>query len=308
MPRYSIPLKDSLVVGHENPDGDSLSSIKAVLTHLRSNGKTAVARVAGKMPEHLAWILSEDDTPKELPEVEPTIVLDCGPDRVGFSVEEPIINIDHHVTRVEDHNPRNKVYVLDRCSTAAALRLDFGLVDDILLVGLYTDTLFMRAWAELQKCFRKIEVSDERAHAILSACRPTRDRKALAALRTAEIHRCRNGFLIAELKDEDDQAVVTEVMETLFRYAEGVCLIASNGLARLRTSNENVDVGSLAKLFGGGGHTFASGFDAKGKKTAIMSVIKQLDVPPSVPEAEEDKPPPKKNGKNGKNGKKEKKE
>ena len=191
----------------------------------------------------------------------------------------------------------------------------FGIVEDILLVGLYTDTLFMRAWADLQKCFRRIEVSDERAHAILSACRPTRDRKALAALRTAEIHRCRNGFLIAELKNEDDQAVVTEVMETLFRYAEGVCLIASNGMARLRTSNENIDVGSLAKLFGGGGHTFASGFDAKGKKTAIMSVIKQLIVPPSVPDpespkdSEEDKPTKKNgNGKNGQNGKKEKKE
>jgi hypothetical protein len=78
--------------------------------------------------------------------------------------------------------------------------------------------------------------------------------------------------------------VVTEVMETLFRYAEGVCLIDSNGMARLRTSNENVDVGSIAKLFGGGGHTFASGFDANGKKTAILGVIKQLVVPPSVPD------------------------
>lgn len=285
MPKYSIPLKDSLVVGHENPDGDSLASIKAVLNYLRAAGKTAVARVAGKMPEHLAWILSEEeDLPKEFPEVEQTIVLDCGPDRVGFDVGEPIINIDHHATRMEEHDPRSKTYVLDRCSTAAALILDFGITDDILLVGLYTDTLFMRSWAELQKCFRRIPVSDEKAQAILSACRPTRDRKALAAIQTAEIHRCRNGFLIAELHNECDPAVVTEVMETLFRYAEGVCLIASDGMARLRTSNDNVDVGSIAKLFGGGGHTFASGFDSNGKKTAIISVIKQLKVPPAVPE------------------------
>jgi phosphoesterase RecJ-like protein len=286
MPKYTIPLRDSLVIGHANPDGDSLASIKAVLNRFRAAGKTAVAKVAGKTPEHLEWILTEDDLPKEIPEVEQTIVLDCAPDRVGFAVdaEKPIINIDHHATRMEDHDPRKKVYVLDRCSTAAALILDFGIVDDILLVGLYTDTLFMRSWAELQKCFRRIDVSDEKAHAILSACRPTRDRKALAAIRTAEIHRCRNGFLIAELKDEANPAVVTEVMETLFRYAEGVCLIDSNGMARLRTSNENVDVGSIAKLFGGGGHTFASGFDANGKKTAILGVIKQLVVPPSVPD------------------------
>lgn len=295
MPKYSIPLKDSLVVGHENPDGDSLASIKAVLNYLRAAGKTAVARVAGKMPEHLGWILSEEDLPRELPNTEQTIVLDCGPDRTGFAVDGPIINIDHHATRMEEHDPRSKTYVLDRCSTAAALLLDFGITDDILLVGLYTDTLFMRSWAELQKCFRRIPVSDEKAQAILSACRPTRDRKALAAIQTAEIHRCRNGFLIAELQEECDPAVVTEVMETLFRYAEGVCLIASDGMARLRTSNENVDVGSIAKLFGGGGHTFASGFDSNGKKTAIISVIKQLVVPPSLPDA---------NGENGEEDKK----
>jgi phosphoesterase RecJ-like protein len=297
MSRYSIPLRDSLVVGHANPDGDSLSSVKAVINYLRLMGRMAVARISGKVPEHLSWILPEDDLPKELPRTEQTIVLDCGPDRIGFDTGDgPIVNIDHHLTRAEQHDPKSRIYVLDRCSTAAALILDFGIVDDILLVGLYTDTLFVRSWGELQQCFRKISVSDERAHALLTACRPTRDRRALAALQNAEIHRCRNGFLIAELKEEKDPAVVTEVMETLFRYAEGVCLIASDGMARFRTSNEKIDVGSLAKLFGGGGHAFASGCDATGKKTAIMSVIKQLEVPLSVPETDAE---PSKNGKNG---------
>jgi nanoRNase/pAp phosphatase (c-di-AMP/oligoRNAs hydrolase) len=171
------------------------------------------------------------------------------------------------------------MYILNRCSTAAALILDFGIPDEILLVGLYTDTLFMRSWNELQKCFHKIDVSDEHAHNILSACRPTRDKKALHVVQTAKIHRCRNGFILAET-EEKDQAVIGEVMETLFRYAEGVCLIDGTGKARLRTSNESVDVGAIAKTFGGGGHTFASGCDANGKRTALIAVIKQLEIPP----------------------------
>jgi phosphoesterase RecJ-like protein len=281
MSRYQIPVLDSLVVGHVNPDGDSLSSIKAVLNHLRANGKNAFAKVTGKIPDHLGWILSEDDLPREMPSFEQTIVLDCEPseERIGFPVEGNILNIDHHETRRAGHDPRNGIYVLDRCSTAAALILDFGIVDEILLVGLYTDTLFMRGWNELQKCFRKVKVTDERAHNVLSACRPTRDKKALQVVQTAKLHRCRNGFILAET-EEKDQSVISEVMETLFRYAEGVCLIDGLGKARLRTSNENIDVGAIAKMFGGGGHSFASGCDANGKRTALMAVIKQLDVPP----------------------------
>lgn len=281
MSRYQIPVLDSLVIGHVNPDGDSLSSIKAVLNHLRANGKTAFAKVAGKVPDHLGWILSDEDLPKDTPRFEQTIVLDCGPseERTGFSINGNIINIDHHETRRTSHNPRNGVYVLDRCSTASALILDFGIIDEILLVGLYTDTLFMRRWNELQKCFRKVKVSDERAHNVLSACRPTRDKKALQVVQTAKIHRCRNGFILAET-EEKDQGVISEVMETLLRYAEGVCLIDGLGKARLRTSNENIDVGAIAKMFGGGGHAFASGCDANGKRTTLMGVIKQLDVPP----------------------------
>jgi bifunctional oligoribonuclease and PAP phosphatase NrnA len=281
MSRYHIPVLDSLVAGHVNPDGDSLSSVKAVLGHLRAQGKTAVAKVSGKVPDHLGWILSEDDLPKDLPKVEQTIVLDCEPveERLGFRPEGRIFNIDHHETRRNSHDPKGDVYILNRCSTASALILDFGIDDEILLAGLYSDTLFMRSWGELQRCFRRINVSDDKAHNILSACRPTRDKKALHVVQTARIHRCRNGFILAET-EEKDQIVISEVMETLFRYAEGVCLIDGLGKARLRTSNENVDVGSIAKMFGGGGHRFASGCDANGRRTALVALIKQLEVPP----------------------------
>lgn len=289
MSRYEIPILDSLVIGHVNPDGDSLSSVKAVLNYLHSHGVRAFAKISGKVPDHLEWILSDDDLDKKNIKVEQTIVLDCEPvsERTGFDISGSIFNIDHHETRIKSHNPKKNVYVLNRCSTAAALILDFGICDDILLVGLFTDTLFIREWSELQKCFQKIKVSDEKAHTILSACRPTRDKKALHVVQNCKLHRCRNGFILAET-EEKDQSVISEVMETLFRYAEGVCLIDGLGKARLRTSNENVDVGSVARMFGGGGHTFASGCDANGKRTALIAVIKQLDIPPMRLEHEED--------------------
>jgi phosphoesterase RecJ-like protein len=282
MPRYQIPIRDSLVVGHADPDGDSLSSVKAVLNHLRSKGRSAKAMVSGKVPDHLGWILSENDMADDDFKCGQTIVLDCEPtsERVGFPLSGDVVNIDHHETRRGDHDPNCSTYVLNRCSTAAALILDFGILDEILLVGLYTDSLFIRGWNELQKCFRRIKISDDHAHIILSSCRPTRDKKALHVVQTAKLRRCRNGFIIAET-EEKDQGVISEVMETLFRYAEGVCLIDGMGKARLRTSNEKVDVGAIAKTFGGGGHSFASGCNVNGKRTVLMSVIKQLEIPPT---------------------------
>lgn len=285
MSRYNLPIMDSLVVGHLNPDGDSLSSVKAVINYLRRNGKKAVARVFGQIPEHLSWVLPESDVVENTPEwVKQTIVLDCAPtkERIGFEAGGPIINIDHHITRKKEHRPRSKIYVLDRCSTASALVLDFDITDDVLLVGLYTDTLFMRARKEALKVEEKLNIDDERSEEILSSIRPTRYMQALLGLKNAKLHKCRNGFLIAEV-EEKDSIVVSEIMDTLFRYSENVCLIDGNSRARLRTSNkylkESGNLASIATILGGGGHNFASGCDVSGKKTALFAVIKQLDVP-----------------------------
>lgn len=285
MGRYKIPLKDSLVVGHVNPDGDSLSSVKAVLNYLRANGKKAYGKVVGPVPEHLAWVLPEEDLPPDIPKVEQTIVLDCAPtpDRVGFDINGPIINIDHHTTRLEEHNTKKKIYVKDRCSTAAMLILDFDIVDYVLLVGLYTDTLFSRYWEELVKCFNVLSIPNEKAEQIMSAIRPTRYMQALIGIKHAKLHKCRNGFLIVE-SNEKDPLVINEMMDTLFRYSENVCLLNGDQQAKLRTSNKTlIESGALAeiaKLFKGGGHAMACVADATNKKTTLFGLIKQLEIIP----------------------------
>jgi nanoRNase/pAp phosphatase (c-di-AMP/oligoRNAs hydrolase) len=283
MSKYELPAKNSLVVGHVNPDGDSLSSIRAVVNYLHSKDKMAVVKLSGAVPEHLSWILDEDDLIRKVPEIEQTIVLDCAPteERIGFAVHGPIVNIDHHITRKKEHDPDNNIYVLKRCSTAAALILDFGIIDEILLVGLWTDTMFINDWREVLKVAGKLKLSDERAKEILTAIRPIRYTKALLGIKNAKFHRCRNGFLIVET-DEDDQTVVAEMMDTLFRYSEHVCLVDSSGQARLRTSNKDlIESGKIAEIshvFGGGGHNFSAGMHINGKRKALFAVIKQLEI------------------------------
>jgi len=285
MPKYKIPILDSLVVGHINPDGDSLSSIKAVVNYLKKNGKKAYAKIEGQIPAHLSWILSEDDLVNKIPEdIEQTIILDCAPteDRIGFKVSTPFINIDHHKFRIKDNSPRKKIYVLPRCSTASALILDFGIIENVLLVGLYTDTFFMRSLSEVCQAIKVLEIEDDKSSEILSSIKPHRYMQALLSIQNAKIHKCRNGFMIVEI-EETDQAVVSEVMDTLFKYSENVVLIDGKSNARLRSSNkeliESGKIAEVANIFGGGGHNFASGCDVSGKRTAFLGVIKQLDVP-----------------------------
>jgi nanoRNase/pAp phosphatase (c-di-AMP/oligoRNAs hydrolase) len=280
---YQIPIRDSLVVGHVNPDGDSLSSIKAVINWLRKNGKNAYTRLEGKVPEHLSWIISENDIVDYIPEVEQIIVLDCAPNskRVGFEFSQPCVNIDHHFIRKNEHSSKDNIYVLNRCSTASALVLDFKIFDPILLVGLYTDTLFTRSLNEVFETFKELEIEDDVAEEILSAIKPHRYMKALHGIQNAKIHTCRNGFLIAEI-EETDQGVVSEIMDTLFKYSENVVLIDGLSGARLRTSNkqliESETLSEVANIFSGGGHPFASKCDVSGKKTAFLGVIKQLKI------------------------------
>lgn len=289
MSRYALPLRDSLVIGHANPDGDSLSSIKAVIDHLRKNGKAAFARVVGDIPEHLSWIVSDDDFAGRDFEPEQTVVLDCAPteDRTGLPIADPVVNIDHHVSRKQEHSPAKRVYVLDRCSTAAALVLDFGITADVLLVGLYTDTLFMNSFNEVLKVARVLKLDDGRAKEILSAIRPTRYLQALIGIKNAKLHKCRNGFFVVET-EEKDPIVLSEMMDTLFRYSENVCLIDGCGQAKLRTSNksliENEKLLEIADIFGGGGHPYAAGCCANGKRTTLISVLKQLEIPENTME------------------------
>jgi nanoRNase/pAp phosphatase (c-di-AMP/oligoRNAs hydrolase) len=280
--KYKIPIRDSLVVSHINPDGDSVSSVKAVLNYLEKNGKYGYTKIIGEIPEHLSWILLEENFLKK--PVEQIIVLDCAPtvDRIGFKLPElNIINIDHHVSRIDEHSIRDNIYVLERCSTASALVLDFNIIDNILLVDLYTDTLFMRSLKEVFKVIKILDLNDIIMEKILSSLKPQHYKQTLSALKDSRLHKCKNGFLIVET-EEKDPLIVAEITDTIFRYSQNLVVIDGNNYARLRTSNQNlIDNGKLseiASIFGGGGNNYASATNIDGKKTTFIGVIKQLEI------------------------------
>jgi len=293
---YKLPIKDSLITTHADPDADGLSSSRAVAEHLKGLGKKAAIRLFGTIPSHLEWIVAKEQLVSSVPDwVEQIIVLDCGPEknRLGWELPEElqVVNIDHHSSRFFEHNPKKKRYIKDRCSTASMLMLDFGIVSPVLLTGLYGDTFFLkRLMSECVMCFNKLKktVDDEAAEKLLSSLRPSKDRRILDAIRDAKVRHCRNKFVIIELKDNEDPTVIAEITQTLHNYSESVCLIQPDGKARLRTRNPSVNVAKIAELFSGGGHAYAAGLDVSGgKASALKALVISLDIEPIVIDVEE---------------------
>ena len=259
---HKIPIKNSLITAHVNPDGDALSCIKAVSEYLTDHSKLTAIRVNGTIPNYLQWIVSNETTTTDIPPwVEQVIVLDSEPTpkRLGWEIPAnlPIVNIDHHIHRIEHHNPDNNVFVFDSCSVAAALILNFNIVNPILIVGLYTDTLFSRKWSELLKCFNKLQVSDEDEQFYINSIRPKNDKRTTEAVRKSKVKYYANGFAYVTVK-ETDYGVLEEVMRFFHRFNESVCLVSGDGVVKLRTDGKSMNVAKIAEELSGGGHHFAA--------------------------------------------------
>ena len=105
---YTIPLINTLISFHKNPDGDSLSSAAAIYHYLISNKKRAAIKFKGNIPKNLKWVIEDVEICNTLPEwAELVIILDAEPteERIGWKIPDnmSVLNIDHHAYRIKDH-------------------------------------------------------------------------------------------------------------------------------------------------------------------------------------------------------------
>jgi phosphoesterase RecJ-like protein len=281
---YSIPLMNSIITAHKNPDGDAISSVRAVYNYLILNNKKAVIKLIGDIPKNLEWILEGAEFSKKDPDwVENIIVLDCAPneERTGWELPKafPIYNIDHHINRIQFNNPDNCIHVISACSTASILYNRFGIKDDILTVGVYTDTLFTKSLTEVLQFLYHINIPEEKINLFLSRINSIPEKKLWDLLTESKIHHCRNGFVIAEI-EEDAPDIIESFIQILSKMNEAICLIyGKNKNVKLRTSNPNLDVSQIAKIYFGGGHKFASMCNINGKVSEFKNKIISLNIP-----------------------------
>ena len=284
-----------LVLLHQSPDGDTISSALALGTYLRRIGKKVDLAVNDGIPEVFEFLLSEEDIKKDflLGDYDLIIAVDCGDAlRTGFparleqiSKTKPLINIDHHF-----RNNLHKIAAFNLVDPEAAatsqiiyeLLKEFGAKIDsklatYVLAGIYYDTggfhhsnVTKRTLEVVSDCVR---LGGRMSQIVknISANKKTSSLKLWGiALKKMKVKS--NGVVYAVLKNKDlveagahtDEASgLVNLINSVSESKLALLLIETPDgkiKASLRTENDNVDVSAFARLFGGGGHRKAAGF------------------------------------------------
>ncbi len=297
------------LVSHPNPDGDTLGAAMAFAEYLQTLGKEVKIFCLTPVPDKFGFLknihlVTQD--PATFLDMDTITVLDCGDLRYAGVVEilkdhnAMIINIDHHATN-EKYGHLNMV-AIGAASTTEVVHNFFKFnnihitptMATALLTGLITDT---DNFSNSATSYTSLVASSEllRLGANWTAIhRALVQNKSIAILKLW-------GLILSRLnkKENTDMAYTYLTLKDLVKYeindddVEGI----SNFLNKLdgakislfiketadgkikgsfRTTNDDVDVSTLAKKMGGGGHKKAAGFTTDGTIENVVNKIIDL--------------------------------
>jgi phosphoesterase RecJ-like protein len=290
-----------IVTSHVRPDGDAIGSTVALTLALRAFGKQATAVLRDRLPDPYpdfpcaAEVQSADTLPDDGATV---VVLECGDlERTGLAGIEhhPVVNIDHH--------PGNTGFGIARWfdgSAAACAEMVFALIRDLgvtvtadmaqhLYVAIVTDTGAFRYPGVSPRTF-EICADLLRAGADpVTVARLLYDGHTLARLRL-------QAAVLATLDVVDDTIACLTVDDGTIAGA-GATAEDTDGLINIPLSVKRItaaaffkqgepgqyrvslrskgaiDVGQIARHFGGGGHKNASGCTLTGPLDEVRATI-----------------------------------
>lgn len=289
-----------IVVTHERPDGDAIGSCVGLALALSEAGKSASALMAGGLPSRYEFLPGAELVTKE-PVANSDLILavDCADgQRTSIRSDElprPIdINIDHHPTNTE-FAPIN---LIDTGAAATAEMLyeflpAWGLsrstaVATNLLVGILTDTIGFRTSSTTGKTLRiaaelietgvKMAELYDRVISRMSFVAANYWGAGLAKLKHED------GLVWTALTLEDrktigypgsDDADLVNLLMTIDE-ARVVALFVEQPGGRVKVSwrsQPEIDVSTVARSFGGGGHRPAAGAMIEGGLEEVESRV-----------------------------------
>ncbi len=291
-----------VITSHARPDGDSIGSSLALALALESWGKQVRVVHADPPPHAYQWLPGIDrlePTPCFEGETEAVVVLECSDlQRTGVSGLEhyPLANIDHHSGCPE----YGLVNWIDPSSAAVAemvfkllLQLDTGITPHIatnLYVGILTDTgsfQFANTTAEtfgIAAQLANLGADPGYISEKIYLSQPLSKIRLLhSVLSTLDVHpsgKIATLFLTDQmLREVGAEESETEGIVTHALSIGGVVAVAfirqgsgKNWRVSLR-SKGSLDVGALARSFGGGGHVNAAGLGLSGTRLGVFQQI-----------------------------------
>ncbi|MDR1577609.1 MAG: bifunctional oligoribonuclease/PAP phosphatase NrnA [Deltaproteobacteria bacterium] len=289
--------KRVLIMGHENPDGDSLGSSMALARALSQLGKDVTVGYQGRLYHHLLFLLEDAPAPVALTRPEdlvnyPLLVLvDCPhPNRVwpGFedlSLLPPWLIIDHHPTQPPQVGP---LAVFHHPGASSTGELAFQVIEKLgviwernlaeaLLAAIMSDTGFFSQSNVTAESFRQASVlvaAGARCDFVVNRIKRnwTGPRVKLLRLALATLEVTLSGHLASMLLSQamlEEAGATLDDMEGFVEYprsmagTEVAALFRVDGHGHTRVSlrsSLNFSVREIAEYFGGGGHHQAAAY------------------------------------------------
>ena len=279
-----------LVTTHADPDGDAVGSAFAVCLALADMGKEAAVYLKDPVPYRYAFLPRPRSVLHRLPEngYDVVFVVDCGKlDRVGdgsaaLAEKGFIVNIDHH----EANEAFGRINIVDeRASSAAEIlylifkSLSVKLTYEIavnLYTAVLTDTGSFRYESTTRRAFSICEEMTDlgvRPASVAAAVYESHPKEryhllclVLATLETHREDRVATAYVTREMFEKtgtnrEHAEGFVEILKEI-RGVEVACFIRELSEGRYKISMRSkgaVDVASVARAFGGGGHRNAAG-------------------------------------------------
>ena len=300
-----------LLTGHTDPDGDCIGSQLALASFLRRLGKEAyplaelpfrrdeINPFQERFLENIPEFKKEQDTPPDL-----LIVLDVSTqERLGrfSSLPEryPTIIIDHHASGT----PFGRHQWIEPTAASVTLMI-YTLIRamgeeiepeeaQFLFLGLATDTGFFRhldgkGGAALKAAgeLTSFGASPKEIYSLIYGNRSLASRKFLGKLldRAETVYNGQVLFTYEYLKDQREFGKEERDSDSLYQQLFGVAGVEVVVYIRQEQSDRcsvglrskhRIDVGTLAREYGGGGHPRAAGFETGGSVRSVRNSLYQ---------------------------------
>jgi len=289
-----------LITSHVRPDGDAVGSLLGLGLALQNAGKTVQMVLADGVPSSFRYLESSDRV-RKVPDrdFDTFITVDCADfKRLGKPFQDfgqPDINIDHHIT-----NERFGILNLiegQEVATAAILTSYLPVwgyeitrpIAAALLTGIITDTLG----------FRTSNITPEALHQAAALMETGVDLSELYM--RGLVHRSFSsarywGMGLSKLESSDgivwttlsladrkasgydgnDDADLINMISAIEGHKVGLIFVEQRDnhvKISWRALEQGVDVSTVAKQFGGGGHAAAAGADLPGALSEIQPLV-----------------------------------
>ena len=294
--------KEILIASHVRPDGDAVGALLGMGLALQQASKKVQMVLADGVPSSFKDLEGADQIKTAIDgKFDTFITVDCADfKRTGKpfeSVGQPDINIDHHVT----NEKFGRINLIEGREVATSAILTnylpvwgFQITKPIaaaLLTGIITDTLGFRTSNVTAESMRQVAILMESGVDMPELYMRGLVRRSYPATRywgagLSKLER-KNGIVWGTLTLADrkaagysgnDDADLINVISAIDGFKVGMIFVEqSNQRVKIswRALEPGIDVSSIAKSFGGGGHAAAAGADVQGTLEEVQTNVLQ---------------------------------